>query len=387
MTVQETPQTPPADASGGDRPVPRATRNGETARPTLGLLLATGAIVAICAVDVALVRAETVSGTLAVAPLLAAAAEASPRATAAIGALTVAACAAVQPLVSADLAAAGVRVLLVVLAAVVSTLLAVRRERRERRISTLTRVAEVAQRALLAPIPRVVGCVSVASSYRSASEEASIGGDLLDAVQTEHGTHFIVGDVKGKGLAAVDLAAATLRAFRDAVAQCASPAHCLTRIDARLSYQLGEEDFVTAIIAAIDDDGTLELANAAHPPPLLMPRQGPRRLLEPPSPTTPLGLSPDAVVYGTQLQPGDRVLLYTDGLVEARTPSGDFVDIDAVTAPAVGAETAAEALDCITATLHEHVEGHFTDDLALLLLEYRGGGGRIQSSLTATAAA
>ncbi|MDP9418141.1 MAG: serine/threonine-protein phosphatase [Actinomycetota bacterium] len=355
--------------------------------PVAGLALGAGAVLVLSLADLTVVKGETIAGTLAVAPLLAAAADASPRATAAVGGLAVAASAVLQLVLGSSGPAIGFRLAMVLLAAVGSTVLAVRRERRERRIVNLTRVAAVAQRALLAPLPRVVGPVAVASSYRSASDEASVGGDLLDAVQTNSGTHFIVGDVKGKGLAAVDLAAATLRAFRDAIVVSASPASCLLRIDTRLGFQLGEEDFVTAVVAAIDDDGVLHLANAAHPSPLLMTREGERRLLEPPAPTTPLGLAPEPVDYVVQLRPGDRVLLYTDGLIEARTRSGEFVSLDALTAPALGAGSAAEALERIAATLNDRVQGHFTDDLALLLLEYRGAGGRLEANVNATAAA
>jgi hypothetical protein len=77
-------------------------------------------------------------------------------------------------------------------------------------------VAEVAQRAILRPIPARLGAMSFATRYLSAAEEALIGGDFYDAAFTPHGLRLITGDVRGKGLPAVQLASVVLGCFREA---------------------------------------------------------------------------------------------------------------------------------------------------------------------------
>jgi sigma-B regulation protein RsbU (phosphoserine phosphatase) len=130
---------------------------------------------------------DSVAGTLAVPPVMASVL-ATRRQTAAVG-------------VGALLAAA-----------VLGVWAAGQRTAREQRLAHLTRVAEVAQNAILLPVPSRTGPLALAARYRSASHDASVGGDLLDVVETSTGTFAIVGDVRGKGLAAVRLAASALRA-------------------------------------------------------------------------------------------------------------------------------------------------------------------------------
>jgi hypothetical protein len=91
------------------------------------------------------------------------------------------------------------------------------RVRRERQLVAVQSAADAASRAILHPVPAVVAGVPVAATYASASEAARVGGDLYDAVATSHGLRMVVGDVRGKGLEAVRLAASALGAFREGV--------------------------------------------------------------------------------------------------------------------------------------------------------------------------
>jgi phosphoserine phosphatase RsbU/P len=86
--------------------------------------------------------------------------------------------------------------------------------------------------------------------------------------------------------------------------------------------ELGEEDFVTAVFLHVDQQGWLEVVNCGHPPPLRLGHDGQLRLLEPASFATPLSLSPRLYVDCYMLRPGDRVLVHTDGLLEARDTRG-----------------------------------------------------------------
>ena len=106
-----------------------------------------------------------------------------------------------------------VRLIGVIVIGALALVLAEVRVRRERRLRHMTDIAETAQRALLRRMPRSIGSLGFAARYRSATEEAFVGGDLYEVVQTEAGVRVIVGDVRGKGLDAVQLAATVLTGF------------------------------------------------------------------------------------------------------------------------------------------------------------------------------
>ncbi|NHC16075.1 PP2C family protein-serine/threonine phosphatase [Motilibacter deserti] len=345
----------------------RVSGSGATS-PRGWTVVCLGLLVALASADLGLGEDRNFSGTLAV-PAFMAGALLSPRRTALIGALAVTCALVLVLLDSVPGVVAPIRVGAVLLAALLAPWVAGVREAREARLVKMTRVAEVAQKAVLAPLPAITGPLAVASAYRSASDEASIGGDLIDLVETAEGARLVVGDVRGKGLAAVHLAASTLRSFRDAALTTATLPDAVQAIERRIARDLGEEDFVTAALASVSTAGLLELANCAHPPPLLVGPGGVRRLLEPAEPALPLGLGAAPVVQRVQLRPGDRVLFYTDGLVEARSADGSFVALDEVTGTLADAPFEA-ALDEVVARLRAAVGGRLTDDLALLLIEY-----------------
>lgn len=133
----------------------------------------------------------------------------------------------------------------------------------------MRQVAEAAQRVLLRPVPRRAGDLRVALSYTSAAAEARIGGDLYEVVTTPQGVRLLIGDVQGKGLAAVETAAWVLGAFREAAYDEADLGDIGDRLEASLARHLGGEQFVTAIIAEIHDK-EMSLVNFGHPAPLLI---------------------------------------------------------------------------------------------------------------------
>ncbi|NHC46607.1 PP2C family protein-serine/threonine phosphatase [Motilibacter aurantiacus] len=340
-------------------PIPTGTSWSALCLGLLGLL---------ATADVAVGQAHNFTGTYAVPPFLAGALLPARR-TALIGALAVLCALTITLLDAVDGLVGTIRVGAVLLSAVSAPWVAHVREAREQRLAKLTRVAEVAQKAVLAPLPTVSGPLAVASAYRSASDEAAIGGDLIDLVETASSTRLIVGDVRGKGLTAVQLAASTLRSFRDACVSGAGLQEAVAQIDRRLVHDLGDEDFVTAALADVSPAGLLELVNCAHPPPLLVRAGQPPRLLEPASPDVPFGLGPAPQPLRLQLEPGDRLLFYTDGLIEARSRRGGFVPLEELTAT-LGTAVFEDALDEVLTALRGSVAGRFGDDLALLLVEY-----------------
>ena len=92
------------------------------------------------------------------------------------------------------------------------------RVRRERQLARVERIAEVAQRTVLPLIPRQVGPVTTGARYLSAAEDTLVGGDLVRLVPLDRRICFVVGDVRGKGVSAVEQAARVIRAFRQSAA-------------------------------------------------------------------------------------------------------------------------------------------------------------------------
>lgn len=315
-----------------------------------------------------------ISGTFALAPFLASALT-TVRWTAAIGVFATSTAIALSVYDSVALGLASLRVLIVASGALLAVWVAARRHARERQLAEMTRVADVAQRAILAPVPAVSGSFAFASAYVSASREASIGGDLLDVVPTDDGAiRIIVGDVRGKGLGAVRLSAMMLAAFREMALTLPALTELPPLLDRRLMPHLGPEDFVTAVIGELRTSGELVLFNCAHPAPLLI-REGYMQLLEPVEPTTPFGLGPAPDAISVQLDPSDRVLFYTDGLVEARRPpERSFLSLETLAGP-LATEPFDGAVEKVLGRLRARVGGQLHDDLALLLAEFRGDGG------------
>ncbi len=237
-----------------------------------------------------------------------------------------------------------------------------------RQLAAISRVAEAAQHAILAPVPAQVGPVRLAARYVSAFADALVGGDLYEVVSRGDTVRILVGDVRGKGLEAVRTTTVVLGEFRAAAAALDDLGAMARQIDGGLGPYLGEEDFVTAVLAEIDADGTLTVVSCGHPPVLIATAEGLMREFSGP-PSLPLGLGALPETAAAQLQAGDRVLLYTDGLLEARDVNGQFIKTaDLLTDLTTGSPDL--ALDALLGKLRK-VTGHeLTDDLALLLAEY-----------------
>ena len=253
------------------------------------------------------------------------------------------------------------------------------RQRQERELADVRTVAEAAQQVLLRPVPAEPGAVRIAVRYISATSRATIGGDLYEVIAAADATRFIIGDVQGKGLAAVKLASTVLGAFREVAPDTSDLAVIATRIEATLARELTDEQFVTAIVGQVSADGSkVELLNRGHPPPLLMNGDGPR-LLEVAEGGLPLGLAqlsadpgqpatpgPPGRAAVLEVGPGDRILFYTDGVSEARSRSGEFFPLAQCRAVRETGDPD-QTLDVLSAEVLRHV-GHALDDDAAMLL-------------------
>lgn len=247
------------------------------------------------------------------------------------------------------------------------------RQQRERELANVRTVAEVAQRVLLRPVPRSAGQVRIAVDYTSAAAEATIGGDLYEVLTSPYGVRILVGDVQGKGLDAVETAAAVLGAFREAAYDEPHLVGVVGRLETTLDRLLSGEKFVTAILAELSD-GQISLLSCGHPPPLMLTSGGDVHFVELEEPSPPLGM---ADLTPADLRPcrigfahGDQLLFYTDGVIEARNQAGHFYPLGerAHLLKAAGAE---EALEDLRTDLLRHVGGPITDDVAMLLIRHR----------------
>ena len=244
------------------------------------------------------------------------------------------------------------------------------RQRRERELAEVGAIAEVAQQVLLGPVPGELNSVQMAVRYMSATSRAQIGGDLYEVVPARGGCRLIVGDVQGKGLIGVKAAAAVLGVFREVAHDAADLPMIAERIEVTLSRQLTAEQFVTALLAEVSCDGSrVQLLSCGHPPPLLF-SGGMGRFVEPDLPGLPLGLSDLAAVprdvTSVPFGPGDQLLLYTDGVSEARDKAGDFFSLASCQAFSNGAGPE-HVLDHLQRDVLRHV-GHALDDDAAMLL-------------------
>ncbi|WP_372405542.1 PP2C family protein-serine/threonine phosphatase [Streptomyces luteireticuli] len=247
---------------------------------------------------------------------------------------------------------------------------------RDVRLQSAREIALAVQRAVLPRPPASIGPLRIAVRYQAAVKEAQIGGDLYGVQDTPYGVRCLVGDVRGKGMETIKAVDVVLGAFREAAEDEPTPLGIAARLERGLLREAAgparTEDFVTAVLAEIPHSGgELRLVNRGHPAPLLYERRGRVRGLEPSEPALPLclgGLAPREDVSDTvPFPPGATLLLYTDGLTEARDRSGTFFDPVATLAghDFPGPD---ELLDTLLDGVLHHTGGRITDDMALLAI-------------------
>ncbi|MEU0372285.1 PP2C family protein-serine/threonine phosphatase [Streptomyces sp. NPDC006283] len=250
------------------------------------------------------------------------------------------------------------------------------RLQREETLFHVRLVADAAQQVLLRPLPRRIANVEIESLYLAAQEQARIGGDFYEAVDTPHGVRLLIGDVRGKGLPAVGAAAAVISCFREAAhdeSELRGVIHRLetsiTRHSAAYPAQDLPERFATAVVAEIPPGGGhVKILNCGHPPPLLVHR-GEIRVLEPSAPSAPLHL---AALIGelysvdtVAVDAGDQLLFYTDGVSETRDRSGEFFPLPDWMRMQ-GQTLPRELLDRLHRDLLHYSGGRLDDDVAAL---------------------
>jgi len=201
------------------------------------------------------------------------------------------------------------------------------------------------------------------------------GGDIACAVAAPGAVRLLVGDVMGHGERAARTAAEVTRAFRE-LASCAGPLQAVaTRLHAFVAARDGGEEFVTALLVSIpmSDDGDAEIVCCGHPQPLLL-RGGQATPLDALPPLPPLGLLDLAGIQARAgllgAGPGDGVLLYTDGVTDARDAAGRPYPLAERAAALSGGGT--PLLEALRADLLDHAGGVLRDDATMFYLKLSG---------------
>ncbi|MFF7775481.1 PP2C family protein-serine/threonine phosphatase [Streptomyces tanashiensis] len=251
------------------------------------------------------------------------------------------------------------------------------------RLASARVIAETAQKAVLPTPAERIGGLQCAARYEAAQADAFIGGDLFAVQDTPHGVRLVVGDVRGKGMDAVEAVAVVIGAFREAAEQERTLEGVAQRLERALTREGTRRDgldafegFTTAVLAEIPRsdgsgtfDGFVRVVNRGHPPPLMLYADGRLEPLEPGEAALPLGMGelaawPDRA-EARPFPQGATLLFYTDGLSEARNAQGVFYDPAARLAGRIfpGPE---ELLDALVDDVRLHTGGGSTDDMALL---------------------
>jgi hypothetical protein len=249
---------------------------------------------------------------------------------------------------------------------------------RLRRTSPMGLAAET-QWTILPPLTFSDRRVTITGGLEPAYE---VGGDTIDYAVDAHTASLAMFDAMGHGLRSSQLAAMAVAAYRNARRTDQDLAGTVRRIDEAIAGSFRTEAFLTGLLAQLDrESGRFTWISAGHPAPLLL-RDGSVLKELHVEPTLPLGLAgllDERPSVGTErLEPGDMVLLYSDGVVDARSPDGDFFGIDRlvrlVTRHLGAGLPAPETMRRVITSLVEHQQGQLDDDASLLLVQFRPDG-------------
>ncbi|MEW1773003.1 PP2C family protein-serine/threonine phosphatase [Streptomyces sp. NPDC086777] len=269
--------------------------------------------------------------------------------------------------------------ILVAFAGLLAVLACVVRRNGERRMLHMRDIAETTLRTVLRPLPQEWAGLEHAAVYLAADSQARVGGDFYDIQPGLYGTRVLVGDVQGKGLGAVETAAALLGTFREAAYHERDLATVADRLETRMirhrrhTVALGRDDgdrFATAVLLGFPPDApdVVELVNFGHEPPLAVGPAGARPL--PPGHGLPLGMADLTTETGppptltVTVAPDETLLITTDGVTEARNGDGTFYSLPDAAARAPVLDPA-HLVAHIRAGVLQHSHGHLTDDTTI----------------------
>ncbi|MDQ2731588.1 MAG: serine/threonine-protein phosphatase, partial [Armatimonadota bacterium] len=238
------------------------------------------------------------------------------------------------------------------------------------------RIAETLQQVLLSDVPPSSPGLEIGHTYRAALDEAVVGGDFYDVFNLENEkVALVIGDVSGKGLLAAVQTARVKFGLRAFASDDPRPDQVVRRLHQSIVQQGNYEGFVTLFFAVFDPNtGILEYANSGHEPPLLQRREGDVEWLA--RTGTVLGLDlPNSMEFGLETRrigAGDHLVLYTDGLTEARQ-NGRFLGRDGLQAvwTKVSHLPSDRAANELYDSIQRFAKGRLTDDVAILVVKFR----------------
>lgn len=244
---------------------------------------------------------------------------------------------------------------------------------RGRRAEPLTLAAEM-QWELLPPLTCSTDRVSVSGILEPAY---TIGGDSFDYALNPGRVEFAIVDAMGHGMPAVAISMVAVNGLRNARREGLGLETAYLETGAAIDERFGPDVFATAQIGSLEvDTGELTWLNAGHPPPLLV-RHGRFTGELECRPSMPMGLRGPVNAIATEaLQPGDRILFYTDGVVESTDPDGQAFGLDRLadhlTRATNDGTSPAETVRRLSASILTYNALHLSDDATLLLVEYHG---------------
>jgi serine phosphatase RsbU (regulator of sigma subunit) len=247
---------------------------------------------------------------------------------------------------------------------------------RSRRAEALSVAAEL-QWDLLPPLTCSTDQVSVSGILEPAY---SIGGDSFDFAFNPKAVEFAIVDAVGHGMAAVLLSSAAINSLRNARREGSGLEVAYHDTGEVIGTQFAQSNFVTGQLGSLSlESGELTWLNAGHPLPLLV-RDDTFIGELACAASAPMGLGGSVIEIATvKLQPGDRVLFFTDGVVETRSVEGEEFGVprlaDFLVRATLDRVTPAETVRRLSASILAYNGGVLTDDATLLLIDYEGGAG------------
>jgi sigma-B regulation protein RsbU (phosphoserine phosphatase) len=242
-----------------------------------------------------------------------------------------------------------------------------------------SRVAMTLQQALLPPaLPDIEG-IEIAARYRVAESGTEIGGDFYDLFEVGEGAWaVIVGDVCGKGTEAAALTGLFRHTVRAAAVRERLPSRVLALTNDAIIDQIDDSRFCTAVLArmvASPAGARITLACGGHPSPLVLRADGAVEIV--PATGTLLGVIRELSVpdVDVTLRPGDSLVLFTDGVTEARRGHVQFGETMLMDVLAdVAGKSVDDVVDHVVACLDDFSDGRTSDDTALVALRVLPAG-------------
>jgi serine phosphatase RsbU (regulator of sigma subunit) len=244
----------------------------------------------------------------------------------------------------------------------------------ERAESARSEIAATLQRGLLPPpLPHIPGW-SLAAMYRPAGAENEVGGDFYDAFQVPDGWMVVIGDVTGRGARAASITALARYTLRTAAVLTNDPAIALATLNRAL---LARNDASLCSIAALtlseDPRQPVRIAVAGHPPPLLIDGEG---VSEVAAADPLLGAFDDVEwrIGQSAVDPGQQLVMITDGIVEAAGEGGRFGE-GRLRTEIAGAPNPATTVQRVEGALRSFTAGSLDDDVAILAISRAASAG------------